>query len=194
MMLYHCCTLLVHTYHELKHRKPVMFCGWVQSFSYLLIISSMSSAQPSSDGSEGDSDRGRHGAGVMAGAHRAQRGRDSLHHPVRLPEGVAGRTLADHPAGGWVAHQHGKISPFLYDINNLSTAVWLRLYQGLTPWLCWRSWSPGTSTWWRSPPPTRWATVRSPTPWSCCPSVAAHTATRTPGIPTLTWTPQVKHN
>lgn len=81
--------------------------GWFTwTFFSLSIAAFVFSAQPASYGSESDSDRGRHRSGVVAGAHGAQRGRDALHHPVRLPEGVASRTLADHSEGGWVARQH----------------------------------------------------------------------------------------
>lgn len=72
--------------------------------------------------------------------------------------------------------------------------MWLWSHQEHTPWPCWRNWSLGTSTWSRSLRPTRLATVRSPTLWSCCLLVAARTATRTPGIPTHTQTPQVKRH
>lgn len=152
----------------------------------------MFSAQPASYGSESDSDRGRHRSGVVAGAHGAQRGRDALHHPVRLPEGVASRTLADHSEGGWVARQHRNLYFSLYFSYLIPCRVVWMWPQGHTPWLCWRSWSPATSTWWKSLRPTRSATVRSPTPWSWCPNAGAHTATRTPGIPTPSWTQKVK--
>ena len=60
------------------------------------------SAQPTTWRIASDSDRRRHSSGVLEGAHGAQHGGYTVHHPVRLPASLDGRTLANTAEGGWV--------------------------------------------------------------------------------------------